>query len=753
MTAAAWIEGVKTLGFAAVAAQLGIGGGRMRSWGPCPACGATQRGGSDRRGPIGTSGDQGWKCWACQEHGDVLDLVAWVEVRRSTRGLDDGGWREVRAACERRGWVDAAAPGRPPVPSVGALADALVGSTQPSADARQRRLAKMLRNRRVDAVEATDARPAPPAEAAPTGGGSFAWDPGMADACAAALWEPDGAPVLDYLRAGRGFTDEAIRHWRLGALLVRDAGRVVERWVTIPLVDAGDEVVNVRFRSVPGPCPACDAAGCQRCHGGQVKKAFRVCPGRSLPLYGVAQLGNDLGAPVVIVEGELDVVALWCLGFDSNVVSGTAGAGTFASKAEWLDQLEPYRGFLLAYDDDEAGDKGADALAAKLGRYRCQRVRFPPKDVGDWLVDGRTGDDVEAQFAAARSMVGVDVLSVDAYAADLEQLIDRPEELIGRTTGSAKLDQLLGGLRPGLTVVTGDTASGKTSWSTWLCLEQARRGVATVVTSFEQRPIGTVQKLLRAQVGGDFTRCTREERAAGLQSLGRLPLWIVNHRGHIPAATLVDTIRYAGRRLDAKVALVDHLGFAVDPDIDDDRKAIEALVRALSILGEHEGITILLVAHPNNQPSMQRRRVSMSDLKGASAIRQDAHDVLVIERLTPTQNRPWPATAVHGDKIRSEFGLVGGRVTLAFDPLASVYADRWLDTPAGLRGVVPTLPKRDDREEKKKAPPGKSRKKTPTVTADNAAAAPDAGGGADGDGEGMTRSPAGSADDGGSGEE
>jgi hypothetical protein len=148
---------------------------------------------------------------------------------------------------------------------------------------------------------------------------------------------------------------------------------------------------------------------------------------------------------------------------------------------------------------------------------------------------------------------------------------------------------------------------------------------------------------------------------------------------------LVDSIRYGVRRLGLRNVLVDHLGFVVEPDSENERQQIAGLCRELSILGEFEGISIILVAHPTNLHLVQRRRVRAGDLKGASAIRQDAHEVWIVEKVLPGKQRKQthPAVWVHLDKIRSDFGSAGSSVMLYFDPLACTYADEWAQTPTG----------------------------------------------------------------------
>jgi archaellum biogenesis ATPase FlaH len=489
------------------------------------------------------------------------------------------------------------------------------------------------------------------------------------------LWSPAGEAVLAYLRdggdlGGRNLSDDAIKAWSLGFVEINGSA-----WLTIPLRDGHQRVVNLRFRSVP---PA--------------KKAYRVCPGRPLPLYGADRLGVDTHAVVHVTEGELDVVALWQYGVRENVVSGTAGAGTL--KDEWLDELEQYSGFVLCYDDDDAGNAGALAFATKMGEDRCSRATFPRKDVGDCLAQGVPADSIQRALAAARPMFGIGLKRVDAYEAELERLISSPADLVGRPTASDRLNQCIGGLRPGLMIVTGDTGHGKTTFATWLLWEEAKAGIPAMITSFEQRPIGTVQKLMRMHLGGDFTKFTVEQRREAAHQLGQLPLHILDHYGNIPPVKLMNAVRYASRRHGVKIVLVDHLHFLLTPG-EDERQQIEAVVRALAITAITVGVTIVLVAHPKGL-APDADRPTINDLKGSSAIKQDASEVIVVVRDPPRPNakppRTWPGSWVYVDKVRSEFGIPGSKCLLAFGPLSLVYGDDWLAIPEGRAGMLLAMP-------------------------------------------------------------
>ena len=124
-----------------------------------------------------------------------------------------------------------------------------------------------------------------------------------------------------------------------------------------------------------------------------------------------------------------------------------------------------------------------------------------------------------------------------------------------------------------------------------------------------------------------------------------------------------------------------------DSNAKDERREIERVVRELATIAVQDSVTIILICHPNRVWVGQQRRVQISDLKGASAIEQDAHVGIVVQRCEG-DNLKYPMTMIHVDKCRSEFGLMGSSISLAFDPNACVYADTWEETPLGMRIAV-----------------------------------------------------------------
>lgn len=705
-----WIEELKkAVTFREVALSLNMQEAGRKRWRPCPAC-KRARTDNDARACVSVGADGGWKCWACSAKGDAITLLCYAVAESDSPSAE--GWEAVRKVAVQHGWLR---------------------DDGGSASGRVRPMGKVLSMSRQqpDKVAGPPVSPEEtPDERAANTRGLFRWSEELPERCYQALCKAmyeDGAgldwsdahlqlgfKVGEYLCEYRRISEEVLRDAKIG-IYVDEEGKVVLQEgrpiLTIPLPDKAGRFVNIHFRRVPvpGTCAACDELGpwkeCDTCRKG---KRYRLCPGRPTPLYGADRLTPGKGQSARVIEGEFDVLALRTYGLGENTVSGTTGASNFAD--DWLDSLEPFEGVYLCYDDDPAGKKGAAELAGKLGTYKCSRVTFPKKDVGDCLIASVPREAIERAFKVAESYLDVKLRKANEYALDLNTLLDKPETLRGVSTTSEVLDSAIGGWANGMVVVTGESGAGKTTWTTWVLWRLAHAGHTVAITSFEQQPIMTVLQLLSMEMGGDPTTMTREDREAALDRLSELPLYIVDHYGQMPWTKLEETLKYAVRRCGVRYILIDHLGFLVDPDADDERRAIQAVIRSMVLLRKDMDVTLFLIVHPRNDPDASKKfgRVTMQHLKGASAIRQDADLVLVVTRELPNtekgrmlpknRRRPWPQARIYIDKKRGRFGNVSGEgeVVMAYDPKSQTFADTWDQTPLGRTGVLmDTVPPED----------------------------------------------------------
>lgn len=148
----------------------------------------------------------------------------------------------------------------------------------------------------------------------------------------------------------RAILPESIRRWKLGH---------TGSFFTIPVWN-GDKLSGFKLRSDP------EFRGDDRpkyINQGVGTTTFRPNPG---------------GRLLVVVEGELDALAVAQYGYDTvTTTTGVAGVGRMG----WVDKIK--KPIILAVDQDEAGERAAARLLTEIPR--AHRVRFPGNDITDAL--------------------------------------------------------------------------------------------------------------------------------------------------------------------------------------------------------------------------------------------------------------------------------------------------------------------------------------------------------------------------------
>lgn len=423
--------------------------------------------------------------------------------------------------------------------------------------------------------------------------------------------------VLSYLKDVRGFTDTTLERFKIGVM-----GKGSKLFVSIPHYFDG-ELICVKFRSVP---PA--------------KKFFarwKDCP--SVLFNGDCLKGLDKLKPnerrVAVCEGEFDAMALVQLGYE-RVVSTTTGAGRSDWPAHWLAPLDPATTVYLCYDADEAGEEGAEKAAATLGRFRCRRVVPPLKDWGECIAADLERTTVDECIKASREYDDSVVKPTTAFCDDLRAHIAGGQSR-GRSTGWLTLDAVLGGIRDGeLTVVTGDTGSGKTTFTTALCRNQAMQNVPSLVAPFEQRPHDVIGKLVSMEQAKSVYDLSKIELEQGIADVCEWPYYFVNIHGTTPLGTIKDAIYVAVRKFGVRFIVLDHLHFFLDCKPEEERTTIEATMRAMALWVQDLMAHIVLVVHPKALGTDRNgnvRKPTIDHLKGSSGIKQTTWNVIRVWRM------------------------------------------------------------------------------------------------------------------------
>ncbi len=254
---------------------------------------------------------------------------------------------------------------------------------------------------------------------------------------------------------------------------------------------------------------------------------------------------------------------------------------------------------------------------------------------------------------------------------------------------------MIAGLRDGeITVVTGDTGFGKTTWTTAVAWDQARgyedrEGVGVLIASFEIPVVDVCRKLtcmesdksFRKPIdgGNDPKAMTDGDFETAITKLADMRIFFVDQYGKIPLEDLRDAIEYGVRRYGLWLVVIDHLHFFLDCDPRYERQMIDETMRALKEWALRLGIHIVIVVHPAKlriDGSGATLPPGLNDLKGSSEIKKTADNVIRVDRLRgaeiPKDMTPFALFCLL--KVRSDFA-VEGEFPLSFDTDSMRYSN------------------------------------------------------------------------------
>jgi replicative DNA helicase len=488
-----------------------------------------------------------------------------------------------------------------------------------------------------------------------------------------ALHESEAA--LAYL-TGRGITAETAKAWHLG--LKKDNNDV--EWLLIPYIHNG-EIVDVKYRSLP---PA--------------EKRFQRKGGGMSILFGQHLLDKHKGDDervLYMVEGELDAITMWQQGF-SPVLSTTTGSASFA--VEWYDAIEKYNPnkVVICYDSDAAGQKGAEKHVKKFeqdNRTVLNIVLPDAKDANEYF-QTHSSEDFERLVKAAATQEMPSCLSMSTVLDKLEeQLWLSTDAFDGIPSQFEDINTMVGGgyWNGQLVVLSGTSGTGKTSFLLQELLHTAKMQNPTFLMCLEMPTIMMMRKIIEKEYGVPMLKIRQEHVEQYRQNLSKVPLYLGDK-----GSTLEDveqTIRAAVKRYDLKCVAFDNLNYFVR-SIEHEAQEIGKVTKRMKELAVELHIPIIMVSQLRKFDDEQRAP-HKGDLKGASAIDQDADSIILLwRRRNKSEVKTFgangagfvgnqsPYTLVRVDKARY---AAGGETYLYFEGSRSTYRDLTPGEQEGMR--------------------------------------------------------------------
>jgi twinkle protein len=414
-------------------------------------------------------------------------------------------------------------------------------------------------------------------------------------------------------------------------------------------------------------------------------KNFRMASGAERILYGY----DDIGSTTVIVEGEMDKLAVEVAGF-KNCVSVPDGAPApntknIESKFDYLndERLQKVERWVIAVDNDAPGQFLQAELVRRFGAEKCLIATWPDgcKDANDVLMQhGPITLRERIEMAEAVPIVGV--FGARDFADEFMRMYDEGVPS-GMSTGWECVDRHWRVQAGQLLVVTGIPGHGKSEWVDALGVNLAlRHGWKTALYSPENYPVRLhMMKLSEKLIGkpynpGPHERMTKSEASQATDWIEEHFVWIM------PEQPSLDEI------MDKARALVFRRGIrclVIDPwnEVEHSRPAgmteaehvSTSLMRLRRFARKHE-LLVIVVAHPRlleKRPDGNYPVPTPYDISGGAMWRNKADNCVAVYA-NPTDVHG--AVEIHVQKVKFKlFGQVG-MVPMRWDRVTGRYYER-----------------------------------------------------------------------------
>lgn len=401
--------------------------------------------------------------------------------------------------------------------------------------------------------------------------------------------------------AGRGLEDRTLAAFKIGEQM-RDG----KAYAVFPYLRDG-ELVNVKYRNP------------------DEKRDMRQEGGAEPCLFGWHLIEPKVRT-VAICEGEIDAMTLWQAGIPA--LSVNAGAGNHQwIESDWQ-RLERFSEILIAFDNDEAGQKGAAEVIRRLGAMRCKRLTFPAKDANDWLMQGAGGEDFQNAAKDAKPDDPMELRSASEFMDKVAAMFHPAGGASGDPVLRLDKDLPWFEFRRGeLSVWTGYNGHGKSLMLSQVLLGLVQQGERLCVFSGEMTPERQLKRMSKQATGVDRPTIGYLKAVSDWMR-GRI--WIFDLTGSATIKRLLEVFEYANKRYGIRHFVIDSLMMTdVPEDGPGSMSAQKEAIQKMCNFARANGCHLHLVAHPRKGKD-ESSGPGKLDVAGSSKITDGADNVFTV---------------------------------------------------------------------------------------------------------------------------
>lgn len=431
--------------------------------------------------------------------------------------------------------------------------------------------------------------------------------------------------ILDYLK-GRGFTEDTLTKFSVGVgrKLFRnldDQDSVELPCVFFPMwFNANKENVLTRVKV--------------RAIFKENKQHMKMVPaGGGFGFFGLDIIPSNIKT-LVITEGEYDAMAVYQ---STGLYAVSLPNGASHLPIQLLPWLERFQRIYLWLDDDLPGRESSVKFAKKLGIKRSFIVKTKdsegngPKDANEAL-QTCTAEQMKAFILAAKPVAEENITTFRELRDLVYNRILKHQEESGIMSNCFEwYNKKTKGFRKGeLTVVTGGTGSGKTTFLSQISLDFCMQGIPTLWGSFEIKNEVLLKKLLIQYAKFDLTTKPEvfNEFADKFQEL---PLYMLKFFGSTDVDKILDTMDFATYAYDVEHVIVDNLQFMLSGQAAGINKfdLQDNVISKFRNFATDRNIHLTLVIHPKKIDD--DADLNISSVFGSAKATQEADNIFVLQ--------------------------------------------------------------------------------------------------------------------------
>ena len=330
---------------------------------------------------------------------------------------------------------------------------------------------------------------------------------------------------------------------------------------------------------------------------------------------------------LVLTSSELDCMSIWqASGLPSLAISSLCNA----LPPDMLPFLEQFDKIILWFPDTYRDQENLQNFARKLNLQRCWKVSSDKTAFN--LLSQNGANAVTASIHSSKHMTHDHILTFKDLRLELYNELNNAKKNAGIPfTRFPALNEYLKGHRRGeLTVFTGATGSGKTTFLSELSLDLCLQGVKTLWGSFEIKNLRLLNTLMH-QYAGFAIQNHMERYMEWSEKFEDLPMYFMSYYGAQDLRDVINTIEYAVYTLDIEHVVIDNLQFmtSVQGSTDDRFLAMDRAVAAFRRCASDHNIHVTVVVHPrkeNDGGSLQT-----ASIYGSAKASQEADNVLILQ--------------------------------------------------------------------------------------------------------------------------